>query len=225
MRKLKYIKLIILFFGALTVLSCSKGKDEVDVDLGYEYYPLAEGNEWIYDIESIEYNTLGEEVSIYQLKEVIGEKVDGGDEENYLIHRFKREDETEEWVQDSVWSVKKEANYLVKSENNIRYQKLVFPVGLNVFWDGNIWNTYEENIYKIVELGVAYSLGGETYADVLEVEQKVENNLILSIENREYYAKNIGLIEFYKKNIETQPGENQLGSIYHQVLKSYKLSE
>ena len=222
MRKLKYINLVVSFLIAFTLLSCSKGKDAVAVDLGYDYYPLAVGNEWVYDVESTEYNTLGTETSVYQLKEVIAEEVDGGDEKNFLVYRFKRADETKEWAQDSVWSVKKETNYLVKTENNVRYQKIAFPVSLNLSWDGNVWNTSEENTYKIVSLGTAYLLNTIEYPDVLEVEHKVERNLILTNDNRERYAKAIGLIEIYNENTEAQPGKNKLGSTYHQVLKSHK---
>ena len=223
-RNIKYYSLLILLLSVRFFVACSKGEEPVPVDYGYDYYPLKIGNEWVYDVSVIELTTLEEDTTNYQLKEVVEESVDGGDEENFLLYRYKRDDEFDVWVMDSIWSVKKEEKYLVKTENNIRYQKLTFPLSLGLSWDGNVWNTFDENEYSVVGINQAYNVNGESYDEVLEVEHYVEQNLITSIENREYYGKGIGLIEIYKKSLETQPGEKTLGTIYHQRLKSYKLN-
>lgn len=223
-RNIKYYSLLILLLSVSFFVACSKGEEPVPVDYGYDYYPLKIGNEWVYDVSAIELTTLGEDTTNYQLKEVVEESVDGGDEENFLLYRYKRDDEFDVWVMDSIWSVKKEEKYLVKTENNIRYQKLTFPLSLDLFWDGNVWNTFDENEYSVVGINQAYNVNGESYDEVLEVEHYVEQNLITSVENGEYYGKGIGLIEIYKKSLETQPGEKTLGTIYHQRLKSYKLN-
>ena len=212
-----FICLLALLWG------CNKGNEEVTVDLGYDYYPLSVGNAWVYEVKIIDKNTLSDDTVSYQLKEVVAEVVDGGDEDNYLLYRYKRTNETASWVIDSVWSVKKEKQYLVKTENNVRLQKLAFGVSPGLLWDGNRWNIFAEETYEIVSLGSSYTLKGVKYAAVLEVEQAVEKNLISSLDKRERYAKGVGLIEIYKEQLETQPGEKTLGFIYHQSLISYLL--
>ena len=225
MKKMKLYKVLIFVLLVTFLFNCNKGKDIVTVDLGYDYYPLNIGNEWVYDVQLISLTILGDDTLNYQLKEVVVEKVEGGDEANYLLYRYKRFSDTTIWKIDSVWSVKKEERYLVKTENNVRYQKLAFGVSSGLTWDGNIWNIFEERIYTIVSLGAAYLLGEDEYTDVLEVEQKNETNLILSIDNRELYARGVGLIEIYKEDLETQPLEKTLGNVYHQVLISSTLMQ
>ena len=222
---MKAHKIYILFSLLAVLVSCNKGNEEVVVDLGYGYYPLAIGNEWVYEVTVIDKNTISEDTSVYQLKERVVELVDGGDEDNFLLYRSKRQHEGETWVVDSVWSVKKEKNYLVKTENNVRFQKMAFGVVEGKTWDGNIWNIFDQEIYTVVGVGKSATIGGVLYAEVLEIEQKVEKNLILSVDNRERYAKGVGLISIYKEDLETQPGEKTLGVIYQQVLLSYQLGD
>ncbi len=216
-----YIALVFIGFSLLFT-SCKKGHEEETVDLGYAYYPLEIGKEWVYEVEDIAYNILKNDTSKYQLKEVVTELVNGGDEDNYLLYRYKRLTEVADWTLDSIWSVKKEPTYLIKTENNIRYQKLMFGTSVGLSWDGNRWNVGKEDTYTIVSLGTPYTLKGQLYHDVLEIEHRFDKNLILSIDYRERYAKNVGLVEVYKENLETQPGEKSLGNVYHQVLVSYK---
>jgi len=220
MKKMKRYKILSWITLLLLFVSCSKGKDAVTVDMGYDYYPLAIGNSWVYNVEKIEFTLLGVDTVRYQLKEDVVEKVAGGDEDNYLLYRYKRSLSTVEWLIDSVWSVKKEEFYLVKTENNVRYQKLAFGLTEGLSWDGNLWNIFEKNLYTIVSLGAPYTVEGIAYKDVVEVEQEVDKNLILSKDNRERYARGVGLIEIYKEQLETQPGEKVLGTIYHQTLSS-----
>jgi len=221
MKKMKFLKSLLLVSLTIFSLSCSKGTDPIPVDMGYDYYPLTIGNTWVYDVQEIDKNTLADDTTQYQLKEVVAELVDGGDEDNYLLYRYKRASVSDTWVIDSVWSAKKETHYLIKTENNIRFQKLVFGVALGLSWDGNLWNVFEEETYTIVNLDIPYELNSIAYDEVLEVEQKVDKNLILSVDSREHYARGVGLIEVYKENLETQPGEKTLGMIYHQTLSSY----
>ena len=222
MKIMKFYKIIVLTTISLLFFTCKNKIKEESIDLGYAYYPLEIGYEWVYNVQSIAYNVLKNDTTKYQLKEVVKELVPGGDEENYLLYRYKRVDEVAFWSLDSIWSVKKEQGYLVKTENNIRYQKLKFGTSLGLTWDGNIWNTKAENNYTIVKLETPYTLKGKTYNKVLEIEQYVDKNLILSIANKEVYAKEIGLIEVYKENLETQPMSKSLGSVYHQTLVSFK---
>ena len=43
-------------------------------------------------------------------------------------------------------------------------------------------------------------------------------NLLISQKQHDIYARNVGLIEYYKESLETQPGEKTLGYIYKQQL-------
>jgi len=198
-----FLLLVIIFSG------CKPSKvDPAQIDLGYDYFPLAIGDSIIYDVLTIDYSSLGGSIDTqnYQLLEVIADTIidDEGDIA-WRLERFKKCDTCVNWLldPDSVWTAKVTPYQAIKVESNIPYIKLVFPVenGVNG-WDGNALNTIEKkegDEYRIQDLDLPDTIGNKIFNNTLKVDQPFITSQIGKYERSEVYAKNQGLI--YKESI------------------------
>ena len=204
---------------AILLLSCNKDDDNEVIDYRRDYYPIAVGNEWIYDVQQINKTLSSDDTLNFQLKETIYELLsEANGEQLYSLYRYSRIDESSSWSLDSVWTLVRHENYIVKRENNRGFQKLIFPLDSQSSWDGNVWNILEPQIYSVKYVDSTATINAINYNETLFVDEIDNVNLILSQTQHEIYGRNKGLIEFYKEDLETQPGEKTLGSIYTQRL-------
>ncbi len=225
MRKslLKFLDLavVILFFSG-----CSKDDNSKPIDFRRDYYPLEIGNEWIYDVQEINKTLSKDDTLNFQLKEsLIGLLSESNGERLYSVYRYSRINESDPWNLDSVWTLVSSDRYIVKRENNIGFQKLIFPLTENSSWDGNIWNSMAPQTFSIEYVDSSAEINGNEYNETLYVDELDNVNLLLSQKQYEIYARNIGLVEYYKEDLETQPGEKTLGSIYTQRLVSVNFKD
>lgn len=177
------------------LVSCNQQLEVTEETLGYDFYPIALGQYRVYDVEEISYNLSGFDTSHYQLRETIFDSLMSIDQTSYLIRRDKRNDATEEWASDSVWTATLTANYLAISENSIPFMKLTFPVRLGREWDGNSLNSKSEITYY-------YQPATEAIADSIALDdhirlivEDIEPNIVSQDERSEVYARGIGLVE------------------------------
>ena len=190
---------ITVLFILLFSFSCDRESAHPDSSLlGLEYFPLFQGSYRVYDAQQIEYTVLGEEISTnYQLKEETFKLFQNDDEEEiYPINRYIRKNENEEWILDAVWSARNNNYLALITEENIPFQKLAFPVNEGVKWNGNAFNTYEQEEYYYQDIGQNFTTDiGDEYTNTVIV---VQNDLLDKIVKTDYrievYAKNIGLI-------------------------------
>lgn len=218
MRKslLKYFTLVLSLF---IIASCGKDNDAEPFDDRSDYYPVDVGYEWIFDVVQINKTISSDDTLTYQMREEIHELIsESFGEKLYTLYRYTREDAAQEWALDSVWTLVQHDDYIVKRENNVGFQKLVFPVENGSTWDGNTWNINEEQAYNVDYVDTQAEINGVQYTETMFVNEFENVNLILSQKQHEIYARNIGLVEYYKEDLETQPGEKTLGTIYSQKL-------
>ncbi len=213
----------ILFVVGLLV-SCNEKKEIGPETLGYDFYPIELGQYRIYNVEEINYNLVGSDTSIYQLRETIVDSIESTDQTSYLILREKRADATEAWVSDSVWTAVLTANFLAISENNIPFIKLTFPVELGKEWDGNSLNSRTEiqYYYQSVEEVLIDSIATEDHIRLII--EDIPANIVNQDERSEVYARGIGLIQKDYLSLEfctidcNELGEIQGGRFLSQVL-------
>ena len=113
-------------------------------------------------------------------------------------------------------------NQAHKVEENIRYVKLVFPLKINLKWNGNAYNTNETQLYYIKELDSRWN----NFEKTCLVIQKEKESLVDKYYQTERYAKNVGLIEKIDIKIEQAyviqgvPIEQRIkrGEIYRQTI-------
>ena len=224
------MKKYIVFLGlALLVLftACEKEIEVItDRDLGFSYYPIAMGSEWIYSSDSILYNEQLSSIDTFQsfIKELVVDTFTNEQEENvFIIERYFKRKMDDQWEVTDVWTTTVSDSRVKETEENLTFVKLVFPPNLGQKWDGNSFidmNTevivggetlvpYKYWDYKVSEVGESLVLGDKTYSDVLSVSQATDTSEIELRYSLEKYAKNIGMVYLEQKILEYQEGPGE----------------
>ena len=171
--------------------------------VGFNHFPLEIGLFREYEVEEINFLFNGQsDTSNFLLRELIVDSVENDDGTlNYTLHQFSRQDTTQTWSLDSVWTTRRTAIQGIVVENNTPFVKLVFPADENKTWDGNVLNTKEFDEYQMVNVFrefVIDSLESINFDNTITVIQNDFRDLITMNDVRtEVYAENIGLV--YKK--------------------------
>jgi hypothetical protein len=192
-----------LFLNALLFLlfasSCDKAPLEIPADSGSAYLPLELGRYVTYQIDQTVYelNRAPYQVS-FQLKEVVAEsfQTEGG-LPAFRIFRYKRPNSLENFQLDSVWVVRKEPQAIVRIEHNQAYVKLRFPISENKTWDGNVFNPYPAQNYRLLRIGKPFSKRGQNFNPTLTLIESADSSLLFKDDRYEVYAKDIGRV--YKR--------------------------
>lgn len=212
---MKLQKYSLILFAALMFANCSESTfEDSEEESGIDYYPIAIGNEWIYEVDSTIYLQDGDEIlkSLIQVKEEITELLEP-DGRKYIIAKSVRKQDTDPWVVNDKYLVENDGEKLYKTELNRRFIKLVFPVRDGKKWDGNIHfdsraevdvfgnmlPVFEDWDYEMQLESSAVEIADVSYSDVLRVEQSNQDLGIDYRRNYEQYAKGVGLI--YRENI------------------------
>lgn len=219
-----FFVVITLIFPFAFILSCKKDL-ALPPDLGYNYYPTTVGWYIEYEIDSIVYNDFTNSIDTihYFLKEVIeSEFENASDSISFRIERFKKNNITDEWIISDVWFGTRNKRYIIRSEENIPYVKMIFPVKNGARWNGNTYNTLQEQIYEYIKKDESFQINNLSFDSTVTIKQLENINLIEKQESKEVYARNIGLI--YKEIIDLKTEVNgtiKRGYIYTQKIKSY----
>ena len=210
----------IVFYSVL--FSCKPDSTLSDVS-PFAYYPLDSGKYITWTVDSVKYHDFGMVSSHFEVKEVLADTFyDDTHLLNYRIERYFRAADTLEWQLQGIWSVRYNGGKVEKSENNLRFIKLISPLSENVSWKGNAYlgglgsipvpeeclnlSFYENWNYDYASVGNAFSVNGFNFDSTVTVEESGSINLIEYNFSREIYAQNIGMVdrEFYHfKNSST----------------------
>lgn len=213
---------VILSLMAVLFYSCSEESIlPVPVDLQSEYYPLEKGKTWIYSTDSIVYNLQLGSVDTLRgfVKETIRESFEtSAGSTTFVIERSFRRSLEDDWSLTDVFSASYIDNKATRTEENLRFVKLLLPPVENQEWDGNqfidesiIVNINGENIqvYKnwnseVVAINDNFTVGMLDYTDVVEVQLADSENSIEKRYAKEIYARDVGLIYREMVIIDTQ---------------------
>lgn len=196
----------VLLLVLLMIPSCKK--DTVSFDFHFDYFDLTPGRYVVYDVIEIRHDqgaTIKHDTSVYQLKTLIGDTViDNAGRIARKFFRYKRGNAMENWSFSDVWTtiiVDRRAELV---EENQRVVKLVFAPGIGKTWDLNAFNSspkkeaYYSNLHKpIVISGLAFD-------STLTVEQDDFFSLVDYRRQFEVYAKGVGLVSKYFKDLKIQ---------------------
>lgn len=198
---------LILISVTLILFSCSKKEEEnLTPDIGSDYAGLEVGKWVVYNVDSITYDDFDSSIDTasYQIREVVDSKfLDLGDDEAFKIVRYRRDADTLAWNIIDIWSSKITATNFQKTEENIKYVKLIFPVKKSKTWNGNSMNNRSNLEYEYNYIDKSETLGGKSLSNVLRVIQGGEDgldNLINPTFFEEKYAKGIGMV--YKRSTD-----------------------
>lgn len=220
--------LILIFAGLLFLISCDETTENIDIDYGYDYYPVEIGKYIIYDVDSITYDpsanvTLIDTTSYQAKEEIVDTTLDNEGRTVYVIHYSTRNDANVAWQLENVYTTVVTSEWVERTEENLRFVKLLFPQRVDDTWDGNRYFA-EENILvmvrgetlelfknwnsAIIDKGSSTTIGAFTFDDVLTIRHADDENLIEKRFVEEKYARTVGLIEKTVMILDTQCGGN-----------------
>jgi hypothetical protein len=185
--------------------SCSKDKPVV-FDQQNGYFGLIPGRYVDYNVMEISHaadQSNPHDTLRYQLRTVIGDTItdnEGRVARKYF--RFKRNDDSDNWIQTDVWTaiiVDRRAELI---EENQRMIKLVFEPTESKEWNLNAFNMNGELMAYYRDIHKSKQIGMMTFDSTLVVEQEDFLSLIDYRRKYEVYAKNVGLIRKYFKDLK-----------------------
>jgi hypothetical protein len=192
-----FYALIIIAFAA-----CDGDERSTPVDIE-SFWPVGIGKYIIYDVEEVVYE-LGEPDTLrYQLKSVIVDSFQNQEgKPTYLIHRFTRVSEGQEWQPSATWSASVDASEAVVMVENQPYVALSAPLVKGTTWDGNKYSTgggtggTTEDFFEVEAAGVDLVINNTLFKNCLSVKQEDNQEYIVFFDQRfEVYCKGIGLVE------------------------------
>ncbi len=180
----------------------------------YAYFPLKIGKFVVYQVDSIVYdfdaggNTVQDSSRTFS-KEIVADTLrDSSGELQYIIERYEQTDLSQPWVFKNAITSSQTATQSIRTEDNWRFLKLVFPMDRRSEWDGNIWIDESREIeiagermrpftnwaYKVDSIDVQAIVGQFSFDSTLLVTEADDTNVIERRLSRVRYAKHIGVV-------------------------------
>ena len=195
------------FFFLIIFYSSCKKEEYIPQSLSDgKYFPMKLGSWIIYEVDSVFYDDFYEPTKIdtiyYHIKEVVADTFrDLTGNQTYRIERFRRADTSESWVLYNVWTVNKFERLVERTEQNLRYIKMVFPIDEFKTWKGNSYINATGNIdymdgwdYVYSEIHKKDTVNNLVFDSTVFIIQKDDVSLIRKDYFVEQYAKGVGMI-------------------------------
>lgn len=208
-----------LFFSiiALIISACNERTTldpEPFDDSHYGYFPLQTGKYLVYQVDSIIYDfapgggTVRDSFRTF-VKEIFEDTLrDQTGQLNFTIERYERKSDTTAWILKSITTAARTETQAIRTEDNFRFLKLVFPLDTRSEWDGNIWIDENREIeiagerirpftnwgYEVDSIDVQAIVGQFTFDSTLLVTEADDKNIIERRLSRVRYAKHIGVV-------------------------------
>jgi hypothetical protein len=215
------LSLAIIF---ISIFSSCKEKQQITPYTGFNYFQAEVGSWVIYDVDSIVYDGFTNKVDTfyYQIRELIeSEFTDNSGRTALRIERSFRKSDTINWAISQIWSAAITESRAERTEENIKYMKLIFPVRRGRTWNGNAFNTLGEQLYRYIETHQSEEINGIAFDSTLTVLQIDNFNLIETTQASEKYATNVGMV--YKEWIDLKTEVN--GSIKEGLKLYYRVRD
>ena len=198
------MKPFVAIFFSLLLFSCDNINSNLPPpqDGGKFFYPNI-GQSIVYDVEDTQYELTGKfTVKTYQLKEVnIHTFKDSDGKEALRIERYRRENNSQKWTIDSIFTAKKEIDKALKTENNVTYIKISFPIKEGLKWNGNAYNSLGNDVYELKKISQLFQINGQKFENTFSVIQQNDSTLVDLKRRIEVYAEGIGMIYQEKTNV------------------------
>ncbi len=223
-------RIIILLFSPIVLtllLAGCKSKSVVEefdeIDKGYDYFPLEVGKFMEYQVDSVVYDITAEGSiaipSSSYLKELVVDTFrDNANRLIFRIERYTKKNLADDWKISDVWTANKDEQRAERTEENLRFIKMTFPLVANSTWNGNMFiddtqiisvagesvELYKSWNYEVLSVGESEEIGEVIYPDVSTLQQAQNENLIELRYSIEKYARGIGLVYREMQILDTQ---------------------
>ena len=209
--KKRKMKIKLYFILIISFCSCKPIVYE-NTNYFYNYFPLQIGQEKEFLVTNIVHNSFGKDTTTYFLKEIItAYNINVEGDTVYTVERYWKVDSSLSYEIKDVWTSKMNLNAGYLNEENITYTKLIFPLSLNTYWNGNAFNNLGYQEYSIESLNVPFQLNNLIFDSSLTVIQNFKSNLLEFENSKEVFSTGIGLI--YKEDIELEINSGNIADI------------
>lgn len=211
---MRILKLIAFLFSLVIFISSCNEDELYPVDFKYDYFPLQVGS-WIeYQVDSITYDNNFDPPAVdtasYILKELIeSDFIDAGGNTAYRIERYRKENDSADYVLMNVIYQSMFDNKANRVEGNLHYTKLIFPLIEGEVWNGNARiDATGENAYlagweyEVTAIDVPMTYGLLNFDSTATILQNDDENLIEKIYSEETYSIGVGMI--HKETLHLQ---------------------
>lgn len=209
-RKQKYFCVAsVLFF--ILIVGCTPNPTP---SFHHNYFGMEQGRYVIYDvIEIVHDDDLNQhDTTIYQLKTYWADTF--VDNEGRIAREFKRyvrASSNDPWLFQDLWTGIIDGIRAELIEENQRVVKLVFAPTMSKQWDANAYNTLGSQICSYRDIHGDTLIDNYNFDSTLVVEQEQFNSLIDSVRRFDMYAKKVGLIYKYERDLHYQiNGQSQI---------------
>jgi hypothetical protein len=198
--------------------------EPLDVAAQQAYFPLEIGKFTEYRVDSIVYDfgpggsTVRDSTLVYVREEIADTIRDNSGELLFVLERSERRSDTLPWTVRQVWSASRNATQAIRSENNLRFLRLVFPFDDRTRWNGNLWIDPYQSVeiageliqpfvnwnYRVDAYDFPAQVGAFSFDSVLVVTEVDQTNAIERRLSRAWYAKHIGLVRREQQILDSQ---------------------
>lgn len=180
----------------------------------YAYFPLRIGKYAEYRVDSVVFDfapgggtvrdsstTLVREVVADTLRDLTGQLV-------YTVERYQRSSANQPWSLHSIGTAVRTPTQAIRTEQNLRYLNMIFPMTRRSEWDGTVWIDREREIeiagermrpfsnwhYEVDSLDRPAAVGAFAFDSTLLITEADDNNVIERRFSRVRYAKQVGMV-------------------------------
>ena len=233
MKKLGFFLFPIAVLAALFP-ACKTEEDDFEQDYGYEYFPLEIGKFIVYEVDSTIFDptadTMVFSTKTFVKEEIVDTLLDNLGNVLYRTERSQRKAEGQPWQIQKVLTQSIQANQAIRTEDNLRFIKLAFPLRQNNGWDGLVHidpglivivagesiEAFKGWDYRIESVGEPDTVGLFQLNEVATLREADSENLIELRVSREKYAKGIGLVYREQWILDTQCIDDCIGQTWEE---------
>lgn len=215
MKKLNFIFGVVLI---ATIAACNKSDEDVQ-DFGYNYYPVESGRYIDYRVEEFFFDDFNNTVdtTIYLLRELIDSPFTDLEGRNvYKLKRFTAsiDDTIAIWTETGQsWTIHKNDERLERTEENVRFVDLSFPLRRSKTWDGNSRNDSSVQEYKVLDYDLRIQYNATlVFGQTARINERNNVNLIEDQLIETTYARDIGPVNRVEKNLVLDPDSGEVVS-------------
>jgi hypothetical protein len=189
-----------------------------------QYFPLEIGQYIVYQVDSVTFDFaqgggVVRDSSRTFIRETVADTIrDNTGALQYTIERYERQRDIDPWRLSRIWTAAITRQQVIRTEDNLRFLRLIFPMDRRSEWNGNVWidPTREIEIegermrpfsnwqYEVDSIDIAQQIGTFAFDSVLIVTEADDTNIIEQRISRSKYAKHIGLVWREQRILDSQ---------------------
>jgi hypothetical protein len=202
----RHFQFSIILLVTLLLQACHKKENNSSIEFYKNYFDTTKGRFIEYQVREITHNInsqIQHDTSNYFLRIQIEDTlIDNLGRRTNKYVRYKRFSENETWVISDIWTTLVHENNAELTEENQRTIKLKFPVNSFTTWNANVFNANEPLDCSYKEIHKKRTINGFDFDSTVTVDQGTDRNLIRLYRKYEIYAKGIGMVHKYYKDLE-----------------------